>query len=260
MATQNRTIAIIPPIRVEQFERERRQKQYESFATPGTLIDIRVLKGGPPLTDREYELLWTSMFMVIEAEIAAEEGASAIVLDCTADPALEEISEAVDVPVVGALAAGVFAALQLSRRFSVLALDSDWARMISSRLHDYGLEKRLSTVEVVGTHVYQPSRGRNMDKAEGDDFYKRLLSAGTHAVDAGADSIVLGSTTIIDGREQLEADLGVPVVAPGPAALRTAEFLADLGFRPSRRSYPRPNYTFGREMRAMLEKVGRTTA
>jgi allantoin racemase len=178
MAEEKNLIAIIPPIRVADYERERRRVQYEAFAGPGMKIDVRLLKGGPELTDREYELFWSTGFMIIEAELAAKEGAAAILIDCTGDPGIEQIAECVDVPVVGALGAAVHLALQVGRKFSVLALDEHWARMVGTRLRDYGLEGQIASLEAVGTHVYQPQRGRNMGEAEAGQFFQRLEEAG----------------------------------------------------------------------------------
>jgi allantoin racemase len=248
----SKTIAVIPPIRVADFERERRRVQYEKFAGSEINIDVRLLKGGPELTDREYELFWSTGFMIIEAELAATEGAAAIVIDCTGDPGIEQIAECVDIPVIGALSAGVHLALQVGRKFSVLALDHHWDRMVETKLRDYGLMNQVASLEAVGTHVYQPQRGRNMDQSESDQFFQKLVEAGQRAVAAGADSVVLGSTTIIDGRKDLESAIGVPVIAPGIAALKTAEMMINMDLGLSRHAYPKPAIPFGEQMRKLL--------
>ncbi len=252
MADETKLIAVLPPIPVESYERERRRVQYQGHAGPGITVDVRLLRGGPPLTDREYELFWTTGFMILEAEIAAREGARAIIIDCTADPGLTEISEAVDLPVVGALQAAVHLALQLGRRFSVLALDEHWARMIDERLQLYGLRGHKASIEVVGTHVYQPRRGRVMNRSESESFYGKLREAGRRAAEAGADSVILGSTTIIEEVARLQTDLGIPVVAPAIAALRTAELMLAMGLRPSRHAFPSPAIPYGEQMRKTL--------
>jgi len=252
MSASVRKIAVLPPIPVLEFERTRRQRQYERFAHPGTAVDVRFLKGGPELTDREYELFWSTGFMILEAEKAVSEGAAGILIDCTADPGIEQISEAVDVPVVGALGAAVHLALQLGRKFSVLALDAHWARMVETRLRDYGLAAHTASVETVGKHVYQPARGRNMAEDEAAGFFAMLKAAGEKALTAGADSVILGSTTIIDGKDELEQALGIPVIAPGIAALKTLEFMMELGIKPSRRAFPKPAISYGSTMAGLL--------
>lgn len=245
-------IAVIPPVRVTDYERERRRLQYQAHAAAGITVDVRLLRGGPPLTDREYELFWSTGFMILEAEMAAREGAKAIVIDCTADPGFVQIAEAVDIPVVGALKASLHLALQLGRKFSILALDGQWARMIEDQIQVYGLKGHAASIEVVGTHVYKPLRGRVMNKAESGRFDLKLLKAGRQAVAAGADSIVLGSTTIIEGIAELEKDLGIPVIAPGVAALKTAELMLAMRIRPSRHSYPSPAIPYGGDMAKLL--------
>jgi allantoin racemase len=247
-------IAVLPPIPVTDYERKRRALQYQAHAAEGVTVDVRLLQGGPALTDREYELFWSTGFMILEAETAAREGAAAIVIDCTADPGIIPITEAVDLPVVGALRAAVHLALQLGSRFSVLALDDDWARMIGDQLQFYGLRDRAASIETVGTHVYNPRRGRVMNKAESRKFYLSLLKAGRQAAEAGADSVILGSTTIIEGVAELEKDLGIPVIPPGIAALKTAELMLAMGIRPSRHAYPSPVIPYGREMAKLLKR------
>ncbi|MBU0928200.1 MAG: hypothetical protein KKA67_10650 [Spirochaetes bacterium] len=257
-----RIVAVLPPIPVPEPERERRRAQYARFCAPGTTVDVRLLRGGPELTDREYELSWAAGFMVLEAERAAAEGAAGIVIDCTADPGLEQIAEGVDVPVVGALSSAVHLAMQLGGRFSILALDGHWARMIGARLRSYGLADRAASIEVVGAHVYRPAGpaggGAGGGAPDGGAEFQGLLeAAGRKALDAGADSVILGSTTVIQGREELERALGVPVVAPGVAALKAVEAMIDMGLRPSRRAYPRPAIAYGRTMEAWLFPEGR---
>jgi allantoin racemase len=239
MDAERISIAILPPIPVPEYERGRRQAAYSKFAGPLTGVDVRLLQGGPELTDSEYELFRATGFMILEAEKAVSEGASGILIDCTVDPGFTQISERVDVPVVGALAASVHLALQLGPRFSVLALDGHWARMIGSKLREYGLERQTVSIEVVGTHVYQPAKDRAMTGVETSAFLELLENAGRKALAAGADTVILGSTTIIEGRDELERALGIPVIAPGIAALKTIETMIELGLRPSRRAYPK---------------------
>ncbi len=245
-------IAVLPPIPVESYERERRRLQYQGHAGPGISVDVRLLRGGPPLTDREYEVFWSTGYMILEAEIAQQEGAGAIVIDCTIDPGLTQIAEAVDIPVVGALQASVHLALQLGRSFSVLALDGHWARMIDTTLNSYGLRGQKASTEIVGTHVYQPRRGRVMNRSESESFYRKLRDAGGRAVEAGAESIILGSTTIIEDVARLEKALGIPVIPPGIAALKTAELMLGMGLRLSRKAFPAPAIAYGEQMRKIL--------
>lgn len=221
------TIAVIPPVPLPDFEHRRRADHYSTVlgdSVSSISVDVRQLPGGPELTDREYEIFWATVFIVLEAERAAREGAAAIVLDCTTDPGLIEIAQSVPIPVFGPLWIAINEAKRVAvgSRFGVVALDEHWKRMITDRIRYYDAIDALSGVAVVGTHVYQPARGESMDLAAEARFTERLIEAGRAVVADGAQAVILGSTTVIGKEEPLARELGVPVIAPGDLALRTA--------------------------------------
>ncbi len=246
---------MIPPIPLTNHERDRRMHAYCSAASTGIDIDIRLLRGGPPLTDGEYELFWATAFVILEAEAAAAEGVDGIVIDCTTDPGYVELVERLSIPVVGALRSGISRATEIigtTAKFAVIALDENWKRMIGRQIRSLGLVSRLSSIEVSGAHVYKPDHSDGLSSAEADDVFVRLLDAGLAARTAGCDAIILGSTTIIDEVEPLQEELDLPVIAPGIAALREVEAALENGRAPDRGSYPEPVYRYGEIMREWL--------
>ena len=248
---------MIPPIPVTDRERERRIRAYRSAASDNTDIDVRVLQGGPPLTDREYELFWATAFMILEAECAVAEGADGIVIDCTADPGFVEMTESLSVPVAGALRAGISRGMEMMEtggRFSIIALDEHWKRMITRQIRVSGYTDHLASIEVAGAPVYRPDHPNGLSTAESADVLDRLIRAGRAARKSGADAIVLGSTTIIDEVEPLWEVTGIPVIAPGIAALHQVEAALESGFVPDRQTFPEPVYRYGAILRKRLLK------
>ncbi|NQT60169.1 MAG: aspartate/glutamate racemase family protein [Bacteroidetes bacterium] len=222
-------IAIIPPIPLTPHEHNRRLRRYQSQAGTGFIVDVRQLKGGPLLTDSEYDLFWASVYMILESEAAERENFDAVIIDCTADTGIVEMRQSVCIPVVGALEAGIEEAYNGNpeERISILALDDDWKRMITNQLAAYDLLGSISSVESVGMHVYHPDKEKGMDQTDSQTFFKNLCKAGEAAAAAGAGVIVLGSTTVIAERDELEKHLGIRIVDPGTAALRKAEVLVN---------------------------------
>ncbi len=222
-------IAIIPPIPLTLYEHNRRFERYQLQAGAGVEVAIRQLKGGPLLTDSEYDLFWASVYMILEAEAAERDGFDAVIIDCTADSGIAEMRQSVSIPVVGALEAGVEEAFNGNpkEKISILALDDDWKRMITRQLAIYNLMDLICSVECVGLHVYHPEKEKGLDEAESRVFFKKLCKAGEAAMAAGAGVVVLGSTTVIAEREELEKYLGIRVVDPGSAALRKAAALLE---------------------------------
>ncbi len=106
-------------------------------------------------------------------------------------------------------------------------------KMIRKRIDKYGLNKNLISIETVGTHVYNPDRKRDMNDIEFYSFFEQLLKAGQLALTAGAETIILGSTTVIHGWKELEGTLKIPIIAPGIAALKNAESMILSGSDPS---------------------------
>jgi Asp/Glu/hydantoin racemase len=246
-----RTIAVIPPIPLTIHERERRMRAYQSSANEGTNIDVRLLRGGPPLTDREYELFWATVFIILEAEAAADEGVDGIVIDCTTDPGFVEVVESLSIPVAGALRSGIARAtdsINNRAKFGVIALDENWKRMIAHQIQSLGKANRLASIEVAGAHIYRPDHVDGLSSIEADEVFVHLLDAGRLARDSGSDAIVLGSTTIIDEVGRLQEVLGVPVIAPGIAALHDVEAALESGQPADRGSWPEPVYRYGEVM------------
>ncbi len=233
-------IAIIPPIPLTETELKRREKQYKQYLDPEFEIEIRMLKGGPPLTDNEEDLLLASRFIIAEAVLSEKEGFDAIVIDCTTDPGMMEMEQSLKIPIAGSLKSSIMLALTLGKTYSIIALDDSWAGMIGQRIDKYKLGKYLTSIETVGIHVYNPDRKRNMNETEFQSFFEQLLKSGQKALKAGAETIILGSTTIIRGWKELEDLLKIPVIAPGIAALKDAEMMISPGIEePSRKAYPK---------------------
>jgi Asp/Glu/hydantoin racemase len=216
-------IAIIPPIPLTETEIKRRENQYRQYSDPGFEIEIRILKGGPPLTDNEEDLLLASRFIIEEAILSEKEGSDAIVIDCTTDPGMSELEQSLKIPIAGSLKSSIKLALSLGKFYSILALDNSWAGMIGQRIDKYNLGKYMTSIETVGTHVYNPDRKRDMNETEFQSFFEQLLRSGRQALNSGAETIILGSTTVIRGWKELEDLLKIPVIAPGIAALKDAQ-------------------------------------
>ncbi len=216
-------ISIIPPIPLTTFELERRKDQYTLYAGTNIEIDIRILKGGPLLTDSEEDLFIASKFMIAEAVLSEKEGTDAIVIDCTTDPGMLEMEKLLTIPITGSLKHGILWSKQRANNYSVLALDNIWAKMISNKINEYKMIDNLISVESVGMHIYNPNHKETMNESEFQTFFSKLLEAGNRAVKKGANSLILGSTTVIKGWKELEQELGIPVTAPGIAALKAAE-------------------------------------
>ena len=144
-------------------------------------------------------------------------------------PGMTEMKKLLKIPIAGSLKSSIMLALTLGKTYSILALDNSWTEMIGQRIDKYKLGKHLTSIETVGTHVYNPDRKRDMNETEFQSFFEQLLKSDRQALNSGAETIILGSTTIIRGWKELEDLLKIPVIAPGIAALKAAEKMISSG-------------------------------
>lgn len=71
--------------------------------------------------------------------------------------------------------------------------------------------------------------------------YRAVKGAALRALDKGADSLVFGCGAMMDIAQRLSEELGVPVIEPGPIALKYCEALIDLGLRHSKVAFSAPH-------------------
>ncbi|BAS28151.1 aspartate/glutamate racemase family protein [Limnochorda pilosa] len=131
-------------------------------------------------------------------------GARAIFISCAADPALEEVREAVSVPVVGAGSAGAALALALGGRIGLLSITEAVPGAIERILGPRVVALERPTGVTDATHLLEPGA------------VERSLEAARRLVQQGAGTILLACTGFanLSMATRIQADLGVPAVDP----------------------------------------------
>lgn len=120
-----------------QEEVERRRSFLQANAAPATRVEVRSVAAGYPSIESERDAVAVSPHIVAGLRRAAAEGASAGIVGCFSDPALDAVRETVRMPVVGPGQSSVLLAMQLGERFSILSpLDSGAKRQLP-RLRAY---------------------------------------------------------------------------------------------------------------------------
>ena len=158
---------------------------------------------------------------------------NAIVIGCFYDVGLRETREVSQHAVVTAPCQSATAiASNLGNTFSILVGRRKWIPKMRENVRIYGHGHRLVSMRPVelGVHDFQVDHQRTCD---------RLLSEGRKAVrEDGAEVIILGCTAEYGFHEQMQNELGVPVIDAVLAPFKYAEFLAELaqrfGWYPSR--------------------------
>jgi allantoin racemase len=94
-----------------------------------------------------------------------------------------------------------------------------------------------------------------------EEMYERLTAEAKAAVEEdGADIIVLGSTTMHQAAGYMAQHLPCPVINPGPAAVKLAELVVDLGLTHSKLAYASPGTIQDEKLFSLVGADGATRA
>ena len=177
----------------------------------GPVLDVATLREGPPAvyTWRDWHAAVEPLCHLIERETA-----DVFVVACASDPGIEAACASTRRPVLGVFRSAVAAAIARAERFGVIAIvDASKGRHMAA-LRAMGLEHRLAA-EVALNVTIETLLDPNAARAG-------LIAAGRAAVEAGAESVILGCTGMAHHRDAIEAAIGVPVIEPCQAAAALA--------------------------------------
>jgi allantoin racemase len=238
MASRRRIVyQLVAPMEktLGQAEIQRRQDYLQRHADADTEIKVQSVPSGYPSIESERDVVTVAPHLLHGMQRAEADGASAGIIGCFSDPALDAIRETVKMPVVGPGQSAIALAMQLGESYSILSPLDSGAKRARPRLRGQGLTERLASIRGVGVSVVDLTRGDNA-------AWDRIIETGRRCIDDGADVLVMGcmSMAFMGVERELSDRLSVPVVSPVLAALKTAETLLDLTLTHSRTAWPSP--------------------
>ncbi|MFA4646678.1 aspartate/glutamate racemase family protein [Pyrococcus kukulkanii] len=228
-------IKVIVPVSTELWNKGI-EDAYNKVKDPDTEITVVNLTRGPESIEQYYDIAWSELETLKEAEKAEEEGYDAVIIYCFSDPALFAAREKLTIPVVGLRESALHIASMLGRKFSIVGVGSKNSRgKTLDAVRMYGLENKLASIRTVDFTV--------LDIANRiEDIKQALLKEAKDAIENdGAEVIVLSCGSLIGLGKWLQDQLGVPVIEPGLVALKIAEDLVKLGLSHSKVSFHPPH-------------------
>jgi allantoin racemase len=213
-------------------ELDRRREHLQSWAAPGVEVGIAENNDGPGSIESGYEEYRSIPGSFEVAAQAEAEGYDAQILGCFGDPGLDGFREILTTPMVGPCEASMHVACQLGHKFGIVTVLDSIVAPLHKLARIAGLDSRVATVVAVDIPVLELH----------DGSYDTVLGGCRTALAAGADTLILGcmSMAFLGVAEQLSEELGVPVINPARAALKSAELLVSSGLTHSKRAFPVP--------------------
>ena len=197
------------------------------FKEPRTRVTVASLNPGVGAMDhleyRVYEAL-VARDVMLAARQASREGYDALALGCFYDPALDEARQAAGgMPVIGPCQAAIETALRLGNRYSIIIGRRTWQEQMQRTVRRYGYDGQLASFRSLELGVTDMV-------AQPRETERRIIEAARQAVSLDqAEVVVLGCTLEVGFFRTVQEIVGVPVIDPAIAALKTAEHAASLG-------------------------------
>jgi len=211
----------------------------KQFSHSGIEIVARHLEYGPESIENEFDLVYSSPYVVEESIKGEQDGFDGIVSYCFGNPGVDACREAVTVPVIGSGEASMTLASAIGRRISIVTILPNIVPMIMKQNQEYLFNGKL--VSVRNANIPVTSIGDGSETI----FDKIFCEAEKSVTEDKADVIVLGCTGFAGFAERItdrlqERNINVPVIDPAAASLKMIEALVTCGVFNSSMTYMKP--------------------
>lgn len=160
-------------------------------ASPGTTVDVRGTTEGA-LGD-QFRLFWHYDVREVignALRIRKEGGYDAFVLANSLDPALVELREMLDIPVVSFMEVSCFVACMMGEKFGLVAPNRKMIARYREIPIGYGLRDRLAAVESLDFDNIRGFNDAFTDQELGDACVAQILAASERCIAQGAEVVI----------------------------------------------------------------------
>jgi allantoin racemase len=188
-----------------------------------TEVAVESLSKGPEHVEYRYYESLVIPEMLHRIKRAENDGYDGAIIGCFYDPGLYAAKEITSRMVVTAPAeAAMLIASTLGYRFSIIVGRYSWVTIMEENVVKYGFERRLASFKWLDLGVLDFHRDEEETK-------KRMRKLAKEAVEKDrAEVVILGCTIEFGFYEELQNELGVPVLDAVLSSLKYAEFLIEI--------------------------------
>ena len=225
-------VKVIIPVSTDKWN-EGVKADYERVKQPETVIDIMHLDRGPEAIQSEYDEANAASHVLKEVAKTRSDDWDAIIIYCFSDPALLGSREIATIPVLGIGESSQLFAMGLADRCGIITTLEQSVARIRRKLYARSIAGRFPSIRPLNIPV--------LEYDQRDKVTARALEVARIMVEQdGAEALILGCGSLFGIQDQIQANLGIPVVEPGIVALKHAEILGGLALTHSKRSYMAP--------------------
>ena len=216
---------LLPGIGMSDAEKARRQAVLNDIAAAGTEVVVDAIKDGPTSIENAVDE-YSAMPHVLAYIIDNNDAFDAFITGCAGDTALEGAREQSRKPVIGPGESSILLGTLGDRRFSMVTISDERARIKRRMVRDAGLgADRMVSSHSLGIPVLDLYK----DKAATVD---RLVEIMGEARAAGAETMLIGcmSVAFLEPHHLADASRrgGLPLINPIVTAVKLAEALVTV--------------------------------
>jgi allantoin racemase len=205
---------------------------------PNVELEFAHVRNATTVLDSYYEGFVFEMYIVEAGLRSEQEGFDALIMDTASDSGLYALRSRLTIPVLGPGLVAYCVATMLGRRFSIVTMWDRWVHLHEKNLDTYHLWEKCASIRHIGV---RPDMTELLSGRESQVAERVAVEARKAVEEDGADVIILGSTTMHQTAPYLRDALRVPVINPGPVAVKIAEALLALGLSHSKVAFPSPD-------------------
>lgn len=223
------------------------ERFFNSIKEPDTEIDFAWPTKGAQFVDQQY---WTTLNLPYTLQLINEVDENVydgVLIYCGLDPALTAAKERLKIPVVGLMQASLAIASNLGRRIGIIGVRSTSSDVLGASglggyVHELWDLVRLYGMDKLVVSIRHTSRtGFNCQEIEEDTEPSALITGRKAIEEDGVDVLIIGAGCMFNAAELLQEKLGIPVIDPNVAGLRTLEMLVKMRLSQSKSAFPQPN-------------------
>jgi allantoin racemase len=208
-----------------------------SVARTGTEIVAVSPAFGPASIESYYDEFLCAPGVIEEVMKGDQEGCDAYIIACYGDPGLHAAREVTAKPVIGIAEASLYTASMLAARFSIVTVIPRIKTMLEEMVAGYGFSHKVARVRTTPLYVL------DIEKDPHAALETLRAEARTAMAEDDAEAILLGCAGFAEFANELERELGIPVLDGVVCATKMAEGLVELGKRTSKHKtyrFPEP--------------------
>lgn len=227
-------VYLVPGTGLSSAERDRRERVANDLCS----ADVTVVESdeGPSSIESEVEDAWSALGVVRTLWDLRHEYDAAVV-GCFGDPGLRPARELLDLPVIGPCEATVHTATQVADRFTWLTILDATVSKSRAKAHELGMAEKCVSVRSVDAPVETISH-------DSSALVDRMVQTGREAIEEDdAEALIPGCMSLgfMQVHDDVERQLGVPLIDPVAVSLEQAATWARHGIAQSPATYPSPD-------------------